>query len=138
MDIGALIHYITDSSGDLFLKYVKITCYLTRLEGSLLVWTHMTLFALVDWYLTCSYCNVWPGWINISFYWATYSIKRISFLFSLMLALVSTAKEVRAAGLRAFRHLFFDEKTLSKMLDFRIDVFVVRFSRIKKIVSVVN
>ncbi|XP_074611135.1 rapamycin-insensitive companion of mTOR-like isoform X3 [Acropora palmata] len=44
----------------------------------------------------------------------------------LMLALVSSAKEVRAAGLRAFRHLFFDEKTLSKMLDFRIDVFVVR------------
>ncbi|XP_068727211.1 rapamycin-insensitive companion of mTOR-like isoform X1 [Montipora capricornis] len=44
----------------------------------------------------------------------------------LMLALVSTAKEVRAAGLRAFRHLFSDEKTLSKILDFRIDIFVVR------------
>ena len=48
------------------------------------------------------------------------------FFFSLMLPLVSTAKEVRAAGLRAFRHLFSDSKTLSKMLDFRIDIFVVR------------
>ena len=47
-----------------------------------------------------------------------------------MLALVSTAKEVRAAGLRAFRHLFSDEKTLSKILDFRIDIFVVRCSLI--------
>ncbi|XP_078353189.1 rapamycin-insensitive companion of mTOR-like isoform X2 [Oculina patagonica] len=44
----------------------------------------------------------------------------------LMLPLVSTAKELRAAGLRAFRHLFSDEKTLSKMLDFRIDIFIVR------------
>ena len=45
---------------------------------------------------------------------------------SLMLPLVSTAKELRAAGLRAFRHLFSDEKTLSKMLEFRIDIFIVR------------
>ena len=54
----------------------------------------------------------------------------VHFISSLMLALVSTAKEVRAAGLRAFRHLFSDEKTLSKILDFRIDIFVVRCSLI--------
>ena len=44
-----------------------------------------------------------------------------------MLPLVSAAKELRAAGLRAFRHLFSDEKTLSKMLEFRIDIFIVRY-----------
>ena len=41
--------------------------------------------------------------------------------------LVSAAKELRAAGLRAFRHLFYDEKTLSKILEYRIDIFIVRW-----------
>ena len=45
---------------------------------------------------------------------------------SMSLALISPSKEVRAAGLRAFRHMFFDEASLVKLLECRVDIFVTR------------
>lgn len=50
----------------------------------------------------------------------------VDFSFSLKVPLTMNAKEVRAAGLRALRHLFTDESMFLTMLKLRIDLFVVR------------
>ena len=48
------------------------------------------------------------------------------FIFSLRVAAFSKFKEVRAAAVRALRYLFTDEISFAKMMELRVDVFIIR------------
>lgn len=48
------------------------------------------------------------------------------FFFSLRLALLNEAKEVRAAGLRALRYLIRDSNILQKVLRLQVDYLIAR------------
>lgn len=65
----------------------------------------------------CPFCNFISPYVTLPF---------LNQIFSLRLALLNEAKEVRAAGLRSLRYLIRDTAVLQKVLRLQVDYLIAR------------
>lgn len=96
--------------------------------GKLWVYTWRNHYMVSNKYLSIAHFEVWVDNTSKDIIHVAVSYICVFFLIpSLRLALLNEAKEVRAAGLRAFRYLIRDTSVLQKVLRLQVDYLIARW-----------